>query len=135
MGYDEYDSKSPAVQRWADLYQCVADTLSEFGKEDSFVEGDYLIHDEYWGYPQVKIYLHDLSFLNTPLVAKLKQLLESFPGHEVIVAIAVRGGEHWPDMGLTIRGHEIIDGLQREYFPPELRSVAFEGGRPGNEHD
>lgn len=75
------------------------------------------------------------KLLTTPLISQLKGLLSSFPGHEIIVAIAVREGERWPDMGLTIRAHEIIDGLQREHFPPEYRSVSFEGARPGTERD
>jgi hypothetical protein len=111
------------------------ETLSKFGQEDTHLPGDFWVHDEYWGYPQVKVYLGNLALLQTPLVSELRTLLSDFPGHEIIVAIAVLGREHWPDMGLTIRAHEIVDRLQREYFPPELRAVAFEGSRPGTERD
>jgi hypothetical protein len=38
-------------------------------------------------------------------------------------------------MGLTIRAHEIIDGLQRQYFPEPYRSFRYEGSRPGTEYD
>jgi hypothetical protein len=60
--------------------------------------------------------------------------LQEFPSHAIIVAIAVEG-ERWPDMGLTIRQHEIVDGLQRQYFPPEYSTVVFEGSRRGTERD
>jgi hypothetical protein len=32
-------------------------------------------------------------------------------------------------MGLYIRPHEIIDGLQRRYFPKEFQDIAYEGAR------
>lgn len=71
-----------------------------------------------------------------PVLYKISRgILQKFPSHEIIVAIAVRGGEHWPDMGLTIRAHEIIDGLKLDYFPPEFRSFNFEGARTGTEDD
>jgi hypothetical protein len=38
-------------------------------------------------------------------------------------------------MGLTIRAHEIIDGLQREFFPKEFRIFSYEDARPGTERD
>jgi hypothetical protein len=38
-------------------------------------------------------------------------------------------------MGLTIRDHEIIDGLQRQYFPREFQSIRYRGSRPGTERD
>ena len=135
MPYDEYDSDNPKVQRWADLYGRVLATASEYGREDTHVAGDFWVHDDYWGYPQVKIYLGNLALLRTELVPRLRALLREFPGHEIIVAVALAGDQRLPDMGLTIRAHEIVDGLRREYFPPEYRAVAFEGSRPGTEAD
>lgn len=131
----DYDPENPKVKRWAELYRRVHETLSEYGQEDTHLPGDFWVHDDYWGYPQVKVYLGNLALLRAPLISQLRTLLADFPGHEIIVAIAVSNGEAWPDMGLTIRSHEIIDGLQREYFPPEYRSVSFEGARPGTERD
>jgi hypothetical protein len=53
-----------------------------------------------------------------------------------VVALYIRGGgENWPEMGLIIRGPEIIDGLQRQYFPAEYRNLAYEGSRPGTDRD
>ena len=130
---DDYRPGSPKVGRWSDLYQRVVELLSEYGQEDAHVRGDFWVHEDYWGYPQVKVYLGNLALLKTPLIPRLRSLLSSFPGHEIIVAID--GEEHWPRMGLTIRAHEIIDGLQRQHFPAEYRSLTFEGSRPGTERD
>ena len=131
---NDYEPKNPKVKCWAELYRRVVEILAGFGREDSHVPGDFWVHDDYWGYPQVKIYLGNLALLQTAAIHRLRAVLQEFPGHEIIVAIAVEG-QRWPDMGLTIRQHEIVDGLQRQYFPPEYRSVAFEGSRPGTERD
>jgi hypothetical protein len=53
-----------------------------------------------------------------------------------MVAVYVPGvGEDWPDMGLTIRAHEIVDGLQRSLFPKEFQNLRYEGSRPGTDRD
>ena len=38
-------------------------------------------------------------------------------------------------MGLTIRKHEIIDGLQRQYFPEEFQSFRYADSKPGTGFD
>jgi hypothetical protein len=38
-------------------------------------------------------------------------------------------------MGLYIRPHEIIDALQRHYFPAEFQRLEYEGARRGTAHD
>jgi hypothetical protein len=51
------------------------------------------------------------------------------------MAVDVPGKEkEWPRMGLTIRKHEIIDGLRRDLMP-ELANVHFAGSRSGTEND
>jgi hypothetical protein len=32
-------------------------------------------------------------------------------------------------MGLTVRAHEIIDNLKRQYFPKEFQVIEYEGSR------
>jgi hypothetical protein len=32
-------------------------------------------------------------------------------------------------MGLVIRDDEIVDGLQRQYFPREFQTIKYEGSR------
>jgi hypothetical protein len=63
-------------------------------------------------------------------------LVGEFSKWEIMVAVSIPGpGELWPDMGLTVRSQEIIDGLQRGYFPVEFRDLAYEGSRPGTDRD
>jgi hypothetical protein len=38
-------------------------------------------------------------------------------------------------MGNTIRRHEIIDGLQRQYLPTRFRNFEIPGSRPGTGYD
>ena len=38
-------------------------------------------------------------------------------------------------MGIFIRADEIVDGLQRQYFPKEFQDLAFEGARRGSISD
>jgi hypothetical protein len=44
------------------------------------------------------------------------------------VSLGVRG-KHWPEMGLIVRAREIVDGLQKSFFPEEFRSLRYEGSR------
>jgi hypothetical protein len=119
---------------WERLYHSVASVLRQFGVEDSHQSGDYWIHDSYWGFPQVKVFVHNLALLSPRVVKALQRVLRNFVGWEIMVAVAVRG-EVWPDMGLTIRAHEIVDGLQRQYFPKEYRGFEYEGSRLGTDRD
>jgi hypothetical protein len=64
------------------------------------------------------------------------RIRRGFPGWELVVAVAVPGHyDDWPDMGLYVRLHEIIDGLQRKYFPKEFQNFEYEGSRTGTERD
>jgi hypothetical protein len=44
-------------------------------------------------------------------------------------------GKNWPEMGLIVRSHEIVDGLRRDLFPPEYQNIHYEGSRPGTDQD
>lgn len=124
------------IELWEHLYDRIQNVLEKFGEEDSIRQGDYWVHDNYWGRPQVKIYIHKLALLKPPIIELLQASLAEFPGWEIVVAVSVRGvGEVWPDMGLTIRQHEIVDGLQRQYFPKEFQNVGYAGSRPGTDRD
>jgi hypothetical protein len=62
--------------------------------------------------------------------------LNDFPEWEIIVVVDIPGKERvWPPMGLTIRKHEIVDRLQREFLPVEFRSLAYKDSRPGTGFD
>jgi hypothetical protein len=115
--------------------------LEQYGKQEQFWKhafepGEYSIYEDYLEFPQVKVSVSDLKLLRPKIVAELQQVVRAYPGWEIVVAVAVPGHyKDWPEMGLFIRSHEIIDGLQRQYFPMEFRDVAYEGGRRGTVHD
>jgi hypothetical protein len=119
------------------LYNRIEDLLERFGRPDTLLgSGDYSVYGDYMGHPQVKVSVNNLRLLRPSVVTALQSVLDEFPGWEIVVAVAVRGHyDDWPDMGLIIRGHEIIDGLQRQYFPPEFRDIQYEGSRPGTDRD
>ena len=110
--------------------------LKRHGEHDSLKPGDYSIYDDYWGYPQVKVSINNLKLLQPSIVDGLQKIVKTCPGWEIVVAVAVRGHYNdWPEMGLYIRPHEIIDGLQRQYFPKEFRKIEYVGARPGTASD
>ena len=74
--------------------------------------------------------------LRPEIIEGLRKLLSDLPHWEIVVAVDLGGdGKHWPHMGLTIRANEIIDGLQRAYFPREFQSLHYEASRIGTEFD
>jgi hypothetical protein len=98
--------------------------------DDCYVRGDYL------GWSQVDIFIGDLKVLTPALVKDLRKILRGHSRWQINVVIAANPtSEDWPDTGMFVREHEIIDGLQRAYFPPEFQSLAFEGARPGTVND
>jgi hypothetical protein len=134
MAFDGDDNEQ--VRTWEDLYDRVREILLRFGNEDGERTADCWIDEDNWGYRQHKIYVRNLKMLQPHVVKAIQRLLPEFPDWEIMVAVSVPGpGDAWPDMGITIRAHEIIDGLQRQYFPREFRDIAYEGSRPGTERD
>lgn len=130
------DAEDRDTSSWEHLYDQVRQLLLQHGREDAFGRGDFWVHDDDWGSQQIKVYLNTLVLLHPEVISGLQRLLKGFAGWEIVVAVAIRGaGETWPDMGLTIRAHEIVDGLQRRYFPAEFRDIRYEGSRPGTERD
>ena len=123
-------------EQWSALYENLLQCVAQFGSEGVGQTDDCWVDDDNIGTAQQKIYVHNLALLQPSVIKCLQGLLEDHPRWEIMVAVAVRGlGDSWPDMGLTIRVGEIIDGLQRDYFPPEFRGIRYEGSRPGTERD
>jgi hypothetical protein len=115
------------------------DLLERFGEPDyqpHRSQGDFFVHGDFTGYQQVVAFVHNVKMLQPRVIEALQRLIKDFPGWEVEVTVAVH--EHyddWPRMGLYIRPHEIIDGLQRQYFPKEFQSVEYPGARRGTADD
>lgn len=112
--------------------------LDQYGSEYDFIErrGDYWIIDEPYGLDQHNAYFHKFKMFDPKVVKELQELLKQFSGWEIFITASIEPeGKDWPDMGLIVREHEIIDGLQRQYFPPEYRSIQYEGSRVGTDKD
>lgn len=130
-GDDELQSKN-----WSRIYSALVPLMKTFGVEDAFGEGDYWILDDNWGPKQHKICVFNLDILRPEVIYAIQNLIKEFPDWSVVVAVDVPGKEDaWPSMGLIVRGHEIVDGLQRQYFPTEYQSLQYEGGRVGADQD
>lgn len=113
------------------LYPRVEKLLERFGRPDYLPgqpDGHYSVHGDYSGYPQVVVFVGDLKMLRPTVIYELQRLIKEFPDWQLEVTVAIRGHD-WPNMGLYIRPHEIIDGLQRRYFPKEFQDIAYEGAR------
>lgn len=128
-----YEQQVKIFERLVDQINAL---LEQYGDHDLLEPGDYSIYEDYWGFPQVKVSINDLKMLQPPIVEKLQQIVKAYPGWEIVVAIAVRDHyDDWPEMGLYIRPHEIIDGLQRQYFPKEFQDFKYSDARPGTVND
>jgi hypothetical protein len=115
---------------WGILYARLEKILRQFGKSDYLCHADYWLLDDNWGLKQHKLYITDLNMLAPKIVKRLQAALAEFPDWEIVAAIALDGpGKSWPDMGLTIRAHEIVDDLQRRFFPKELQEITYERSR------
>ena len=127
---DTEDDDLEQMRIWEMLYVRLKDTLDELGREDWRGHGDYWIISDNWGIPQHKLHINNLDLLAPSVVKLLQGILADCPGWEIVVAIDLEEkGFHWPDMGLTIRPHEIIDELQREYFPKQYQGIKYERSR------
>ncbi|HEY1980927.1 MAG TPA: hypothetical protein VGH13_12655 [Xanthobacteraceae bacterium] len=89
-----------------------------------------------WGFPQVKLSITNLKMLQPVIIEGLQQIVKGYSGWEIVVAVAAKGQfDDWPQMGLYIRPHEIVDGLRRQFFPKEFQDLKYPGTRPGTVND
>jgi hypothetical protein len=137
MTMDEDRLHEERLEKFERLRNRIDRLMKEFGRPD-FVSGpgDYGVIGDYWGYPQVKVGIHNLSLLQPHIIKRLQQLLADFPEWEIVMTVAVRGHYYdWPDMGLYLRRQHILDTLQRQFFPEEFQRLAYEGSRRGTEEE
>jgi hypothetical protein len=107
---------------WDILYGRLNRILPHFGKEDFKEPGDYYVFDDNWGSKQHKVTMYNLNMFRPAVIRALQSTLTDFPDWEIIVVPCVRGGSvSWPDMGLAVRAHEVIDGLHWQYFPNDMQ--------------
>jgi len=124
------------VSTWHALFDGVTRVLADYGTEYSRGQGDYLVVEDNYGWRRVTLSVQNLKMLDPEIVRRLRGLLSNLPDWEIAIAVDIPGQESaWPVMGLTLRQHEIIDGLQRQYFPPAFQAWAYEDARPGTGFD
>jgi hypothetical protein len=137
MSRDEYDRRqNEQFAIFERLYPRVDALLERFGRPDFLPgqpEGDFCVHGDYSEYPQVVVFVHNLELLRQPVVRTLQQLLKEYPGWQIDLMVTLWDHlKDWPNMGISIRGNEIVDDLQRQYFPKDFQDLAYEGARRGS---
>ena len=135
MAKNEDQLHEQQFKQFEHLRDLVEHMMEQFGRPD-FVSGpgDFCVLGDYWGHPQVKVDIHDLSLLHPHIVTRLQNVVADFPGWEIVYTVTLRDHLYdWPNMGLYIRPHEIFDTLQRQYFPKEFQDYHYEGSRRGTE--
>ncbi len=134
----EMAARNEQLKTFEKLRDCTYQLLERFGRPDYLPgrrHGDYQVLGDFSGYPQVVVFIDNLKMLRPPVISALQKSVKGFPGWEIEVAVAPRAHRDWPNMGLYIRPHEIIDGLQRQYFPTEFQNIEYEGARRGTAYD
>ncbi len=136
MDRDEYDRRQNeqyiVFERLCDL---VEEVLERFGRSDYLPDqphGDFQINCDYSEYPRVVVFVDNLKLLLPAVVGALQQLAKEYPGWHIDLAVTTRGHEDWPNMGISIRTDEIVDDLQRQYFPKQFQDLTYEGARRGS---
>jgi hypothetical protein len=123
-------------QIWERLYKQIRDFLRQQGTESATGKGDFWVVDDNYGWRRHTVYLFVLRMLNAPLITTFRAMLDDLPDWEIAVVVDIPSKENeWPDMGVTIRKREIIDGLAREYLPEPYRSLVIPGSRAGTGYD
>jgi hypothetical protein len=131
---NNWDEKQVSI--WDRLYEQVTVLLARHGMEDSVGKGDYWVVDDNYGWRRSQVEIHNLNMLRPEIVNALRSLLTDLPDWEITVTVDIPGKENtWLVMGLTIRKLEIIDGLQRQYFPKEFQGWQYAGSKPGMGYD
>lgn len=130
------DWNEKQVDTWHQLLDRATNVLARHGTEYHSGMGDYSVIEDNYGWRRITVGIHNLNLLMPEVVGELKSLLIELPDWEIVLGVdIVSQANEWPVMGLTIRQHEIIDGLQRQYFPAEYRNLTYEDGRPGTGYD
>jgi hypothetical protein len=123
-------------KEWNDLYKRIIQTLRQYGKDEATGDGDYWVVDDNYGWQRLIVNVFNLKMLNPSIILALRALLSELPNWSIVLALDVPGTEgKWPPMGVTIRKHEIIDGLERDYLPEPYRALSIPGSKPGTGFD
>jgi hypothetical protein len=115
----------------------VKNLLKQYGEPDTALsDGDYTVQGDYLDASEVVVFVGNLEMLAPNIIDGLHAVIKAFAGWQIVMTVAVRGHYHdWPNMGLYIRPHEIIDALQRQFLPKEVQELEYPGARRGTAYD
>ena len=114
------------LREWKKLYGLIRDVLAPYGKDDPFGKGDYWVLEDNYGFNGHKILVNRLHILKPEIVHALQTLLHEFPDWHIVIALALRGTQRLPDMGLTLTASGIKDDLDRSFLPAEIKAYRYE---------
>ena len=109
---------------WRALHDRIVEALSPFGRLDAFLNGDYWLLDDDLGRRQQELEVQNLALLQPHIIKLLQALLASYPEWRITVSVVIIGSG-WPGMGVIIYPDEIVDELQRQYFPAEFQGIKY----------
>jgi hypothetical protein len=134
--YNRLNNEQHAV--FERLWQQVDKLLERFGRPDLLPGqrfGDYQVNGDYSDYPRAVVFVDNLKLLRRPVVDALQLLIKQFPGWQVDLMVTTRGHEEWPGMGVSVRSNEVVENLNRQYFPAEFQDLTFANSRSGTFKD
>jgi hypothetical protein len=104
----------------------VKDLMQRFGVPDSLSrDGDYAVHGDYNGHPQVVVFVGNLELLRPKIVDELQKVIREFPGWEIDVTVAIRG--HYSDWPSKV--HQTKEPSHKDDFDEWLaRIICFAFG-------
>jgi hypothetical protein len=121
---------------WSTLYGDLVRYFAKLGTEDHCGRGDFWVVNDYYGWPEHRVFMFNLDLLTLQAISDIQKMLPSAPGWCVTFVVDVVAKENeWPPMGVTIRKSEIIDALLRDYLPERFRFFKIPGSRPGTGYD
>lgn len=123
-------------QIWDRLYAQLVSHFNQQGIQNGHGRGDFWVVDDNYGWPSNMVYFFNLDLMTLANIRHVQGLLADCPGWSVYLVVDVVEKENeWPPMGVTVRRHEIIDGLLRKYLPERFRFLKIPGSRPGTGYD
>jgi hypothetical protein len=113
---------------WQSLYDRATVVLDRFSQLEENGKAGYWIVGDDWGPDFLQIEVTDFRLLHRDAVGALKQVLDDFPGWQIIMRIFALDTEPpLPRMGLLISDGRVFHDLKREYLPAEVRHITYEG--------
>ena len=129
MSESEHLKEIQAHERiWRRLYDRAKVALDRFSQQEDGGKPGYWIVSDDWGPDFLQIEVTDFRLLQRDAVGALKQVLDDFPGWQIIMRIFALDTEPpLPRMGLLISDGQVFHDLKREYLPEEVQHITYEG--------